>query len=382
MKILYILGSFFPAQQGGPNNTVYWAASELAKQDIDVSVVSLKDGLTSDHRQKYNIKFGKATKFAGLRVYFFSYFLNRYCSISMYIWLFRNIKSFDGIMLTSVFFPITWYAALLCRLFQVPFSIAPRGELEPGALVFRKRLKRALLHLFIKRLTKHAKFFIVTSLQEKQHVDVFFPEQIEKKIIPNFMVMPRYELSEMIAQVQNRSGFLYLGRLHPKKGIENLIEAFRDPRISQLNLTIAGSGEVEYENQLKKSIIAKNLTNQIKFCGHVEGHEKAQLFKSSKALILPSYSENFGNVVLEALSYGLPVIASTNTPWKEIELEKCGYWVSNSPKTLAETIHKLNTVSSRKYDNMCIKSYHFSRREYDVGSKGKLLRSIILDLVS
>ena len=87
-------------------------------------------------------------------------------------------------------------------------------------------------------------------------------------------------------------------------------------------------------------------------------------------------------MVLEALSYGLPVIASTNTPWEKIEIEKCGYWISNSPKALAETIHKLNTVDSKEYENMCIKSYHFSRREYDVGSKGKLLRSIILDLVS
>ena len=382
MKILYVLGSFFPAQNGGPNNTVYWAASEIATQGIDVSVVSLKDGLTSDHIQKYKIKLGGVTHYDGLSVYFFSYIISRYFAFSMYIWLFRNIRTFDGLMLTSVFFPITWYAVILCRIFNVPFSIAPRGELEPGALVFKKRVKIFLLRFFIIRLISRAKYFVVTSEQEKQYTEVFFSDKVAKKLVPNFMAMSDFQLSEVKDQAPMRSGFLYLGRIHPKKGIENLIDAFDILPDDDKILTIAGNGENNYVEHLKASVMSKNLGDRITFAGHVEGDTKADLYKSYKALVLPSFSENFGNVVVEAMSYGLPVIASMNTPWMEIQTEKCGYWIDNSPMSLATTMERLTIMSQSEYRHMSINAHRFARERYDITSKGSLLKRLVLELLS
>jgi glycosyltransferase involved in cell wall biosynthesis len=179
-----------------------------------------------------------------------------------------------------------------------------------------------------------------------------------------------------------RSGFLYLGRVHPKKGIENLIDAFNILTGNGKILTIAGNGKNSYVGHLKASVMSKNLGDRITFVGHVEGDTKADLYKSCKALVLPSFSENFGNVVVEAMSYGLPVIASMNTPWMEIQTEKCGYWTDNSPMSLATAMERLTTMSQSEYQQMSVNAHRFAREKYDINSKGPLLERLVVELLS
>ena len=141
MKLLYILGSYYPAQSGGPNNTIHWQAKYLTKKGIDVSVVSLKSGLSRNDINKYNINLNCRNQIEGVKAYYFNYFLYRYFSIKFYIWLILNIKKFDFVQLTSYFFPISWFGALICILNNVPFSVAPRGELEDNAVKFTRLIK-------------------------------------------------------------------------------------------------------------------------------------------------------------------------------------------------------------------------------------------------
>jgi glycosyltransferase involved in cell wall biosynthesis len=179
-----------------------------------------------------------------------------------------------------------------------------------------------------------------------------------------------------------RKGCLYLGRLHAKKGIENLIEAIDITNDYSITLTIAGSGEKKYIEKLQSIIRLKNLGDRITFIGHVEGDRKATLYKTHKMLILPSFSENFGNVVVEALSFATPVISSQHTPWQEIECEKCGFWIDNSPSSLADAIIKINNMSDFDYQQMSINAYHFSRDRYDIKTKGPALKQIVIQLFS
>lgn len=382
MKVLYVLGSFYPAQSGGPNNTVYWAASELAKRGVDVTITSLKDGLTEKHISDFNLKVNCVSNYDGLFVYFFSYVFSRYFSTRMYFWLFSNIKKFDAVMLTSIFFPFSWYSAMLCICFKVPFSIAPRGELEPGALKFKRTLKYFLLKLFIAKLFARAKCVIVTSNQEKRYSKIFLPKNTQFNVLYNFQIMPRLTLGEVVCRASQKKHFLYIGRLHPKKGIENLIDAFVILDGGKNKLIIAGDGDTNYVAALKEKIHSKGLNSKIVFVGHVEGDEKSNLYKTCKVMILPSFSENFGNVVVEALSFGLPVIASTKTPWQMLKKHSCGYWVDNSPTELATHMEKFVKMSSEEYVEMSCNAFHLARDMFDVKKNGAILFNFISRLKS
>lgn len=136
---------------------------------------------------------------------------------------------------------------------------------------------------------------------------------------------------------------LFLGRLHPIKAIERLLEAMAlvQRRGVEVRLVIAGDGEARYQRSLQVLAERMDLGRSVRFAGHVKGTVKEQVIRAADVLVLPSFSENFGIVVAEALANGVPVIASRGTPWHELERQGCGRWVRNDPESLAGAIVEL-----------------------------------------
>ena len=368
-NILYVLGSYYPAQSGGPNNTIRWQAEALSKKGTSVVVATFKTDLNRRHIEKYTIRFNKKNRINGVDVYFFKNLFFKNLGIHMLFWIFFNIRKFDFVQLTSYFFPLTWFSAIVCVIYKIPFSIAPRGELEPGALKYKKKTKIFFSKIFLNKLYSQAKFILVTSKQELNFSRAFFEDCSKFEVIPNY-----YDLSNIIkltdGQIREKSNVLYLGRLHPKKGIDNLILAYRGlgKKITNNNsLLIVGRGSVEYTIYLK-DLINESQSNVI-LLGHKEGKEKIDLYTKSKVLVLPSHSENFGNVVLEALANSTPVIASKYTPWEEIEENQCGYWVDNSPESIQIYLEKIFTLSSDEYLNYCRNSHNLVCNNYNISQK-------------
>lgn len=164
---------------------------------------------------------------------------------------------------------------------------------------------------------------------------------INLAVIPNGILLP-----ERVSRIEGDGvlRLLYLGRLHPIKGIENLLNACRilnEKYEHAWSLTIAGSGDPEYVKGLSERVAQLSLGGQVTLVGGVAGEAKEELFRRADVLILPSFSENFGLVVAEALAHAVPVIASTGTPWAELEKRGCGLWVDNSPEGLAEAISRI-----------------------------------------
>lgn len=377
MKLLFVIGSFYPAQNGGPNNSVYWACRELARNGAAVTVAALKDGLTSDHIKKYRIQFNQSTHFDGCSVYFFDYFFNKYFAVSLFKWLIQNVSRYDMVCLTSFFFPWTWIAALICIWKSVPFCIAPRGELEPAALKYNRLMKQVAHKLFLEYLFRHASFVLVTSKQELDYSKKFFKKDMSFELIPNFIPIPSFTLKTK--QIVSRRDILYLGRLHPKKGIENLIQAFALLRMeheSTQRLIIAGTGDRTYVEQLRQFSSQLPCNDYVKFVGHVDGVAKARLYQSSRLLVLPSYSENFGNVVLESLCFGTPVVSSIYTPWSQLDEAGCGSCVDNAPSALAKAIGHILSLENSGYIAMAHKARNFALDNYDISKQGDLLMSL------
>jgi len=138
----------------------------------------------------------------------------------------------------------------------------------------------------------------------------------------------------------------YIGRLDPKKGIENLLEACRlltDQGLA-CSLVIAGAGRARYTRSLTRKIEALGLAGVVRMVGEVHGGAKREFFQSIDLLVMPSYAESFASVVAEALAYAVPVIASRGTPWARLAEKGCGLWVDNTPASLAEAIAKMRTM--------------------------------------
>ena len=138
---------------------------------------------------------------------------------------------------------------------------------------------------------------------------------------------------------------LFLGRLDQKKGIENLLDACEELRSihkKPFSLSIAGAGTPSYTAFLINYIKKLNLSDNVRLIGHIDDAEKLGLFNVTDITVIPSHTENFGIVVAESLAHGVPVIASTGTPWAEIEKVGCGLWVENNPESLATAISQIS----------------------------------------
>jgi glycosyltransferase involved in cell wall biosynthesis len=164
------------------------------------------------------------------------------------------------------------------------------------------------------------------------------------KVIPNGVAIPdtieHIEAGEVLR-------LLFIGRLDPKKGLENLFEACAKLRADgerKWTLTVAGLGEPSYTKELESIVKTLELKQRVAFVGDVRGSEKAAVFAGSDLTIVPSHIENFGVVVAESLAHGVPVIASRGTPWSRLEEMRCGLWVDNHPGTLAEAIIRMRNL--------------------------------------
>lgn len=348
-----------------------------------MTVVSLKDGLTPEHLERHNIALDRENRLDGIRAWYFNYNVNRYLSCAMFLWLLNNIKRYDMVNLTSIFFPWTWVAAFLCILYRVPFSIAPRGELEPGAYRYGKGRKDLVNRLFLKRLIARARFVLVTSDQEAKFTRPFLPEGMPFEIVPNYMELDGE--APTLEMIQQKQDILYLGRIHPKKGIENLIRAFElvDGKIlGSRRLLIIGTGEKGYVESLKKLAEQTKRPGAIRFLGHRVGKEKEDIYRKAKVMVLPSHSENFGNVVVEALARATPVIASCFTPWAELEKARCGLWVKNDPRSLAQALESILFLDGLAYAAMAEAARCFVEETYDVRKNGGRLETLYRSYLS
>jgi len=166
-------------------------------------------------------------------------------------------------------------------------------------------------------------------------------------VIPNGVDFPA-ELRH--AESNGPLRLAYLGRLHPIKGVDALLDAcgIIEQESTDWRLQIAGRGTPAYVGFLKSKVQQLGLSQRVEFLGEVLGDEKKRLFAQSDVAVVPSHVENFAIVVSEFLAHAVPVIASKGTPWKDLETNQCGLWVDNDPGSLAAAIRRTRLMPRRE----------------------------------
>lgn len=214
--------------------------------------------------------------------------------------------------------------------------VSPHGTLGEAALKNRSTKKRLFWPLQ-KILLKRADLIHVTSLDEFNDVRrLGFKNPVA--IIGNGVELVDYSICNQ-GGYKSRRRLLFLGRLHPQKGLDNLIKAWRDVNGSypDWDLVIAGPGDAEYVRHLKDLVLRLG-SECIYFAGPVYGAAKFNMIGGADIFILPSYGENFGMAVAEALMTGCPVIVSKAAPWSEVVKHGCGWWVDNDVNSISRTL--------------------------------------------
>jgi glycosyltransferase involved in cell wall biosynthesis len=259
------------------------------------------------------------------------------------------------------------------QLLNIKVILTPHGMLEPYILKRNTLKKKLALFLYQKQSLKNADAIHATAVSELDQIQklgyynpsVIIPNGIDTSVIPQ----KKWEINKEI----KTKNLLFLSRVHPKKGIDVLIKAVSKLEDKNLMITIAGNGEKDYINELKRQAKDYNVIEKFNFVGPLYGKEKWELYSKSDLFILPTHSENFGIVIAEALHIGLPVITTTGTPWKELQTNSCGWWIDLSVLNLVDTLKEVISLDNEALQEMGKNGMELIQKKYTIQTVTKAM---------
>jgi glycosyltransferase involved in cell wall biosynthesis len=338
MRILHVVPSYIPAwRYGGPILSVHGLCRALAARGHDVVVATTNVDGDSDSA----VPLGEPTQLDGVEVHYFpSRFLRRtYYSPSMRGFIGHRLQEIDIVHTHSVFLWPTSAAAALARNSSKPYVLSPRGMLVRD-LIERRRsfLKRAWIWAFERRNVHDAAAIHVTSAIEEQELRGLGLAPKRVITIPNGVDTPAS--GDASTRGDRARYILFLGRISWKKGIERLVAAM--PHLPDMRLLVAGNDEEGYWPKIAQVAGKLSVAPRIEYIGFIQGNAKDELLAGAACLVLPSLSENFGNVVVEAMAAGCPVVVTPEVGAADIvRASKGGVVLPGEPAALGEGLQKL-----------------------------------------
>ncbi|MEM9354945.1 MAG: glycosyltransferase [Pseudomonadota bacterium] len=232
---------------------------------------------------------------------------------------------------------------------RIPRVVSTRGMLEPWAFNYKWLKKRLAWRLYQCRDIARAALLHATSQSEADSLERLGFD-VPVTIAPNGMDLPP-PLPRGSKGGRTRT-LLFLSRVHPKKGLPLLVDAFAKLKPSGWRVVIAGPDELGHTAEVKALASSRGVGAAFDFVGPHYGSAKVELFAGADVFIQPTHSENFGMAVAEALSYGLPVLTTRGAPWKELETERCGWWVDPNADGIFEGLSKATSSSKIELQQM------------------------------
>jgi len=350
VRVLHVAATYLPAvRYGGTIVSVHGLCRALAARGHDVHVFTT----SVDGRSDSDVPLMTPVAVDGVRVWYFpSRFLRRlYRSPAMARALAEQVETFDIVHLHALYVWPVWAAARAAQRARVPYLVSPRGMLEKALIRKKSRVMKSLLvAAFGRSMLERAAALHVTSEREGDEAAAFGFALPRIYTVPNGVDLNPARASAglppAIASLVDGPPFiLFVGRISWKKGLDRLIAAL--PHVPGIRLVIAGNDEEGYRRTLAEQAVAAGVVERVVFCGPVHGDGKAALMAHAEALVLASYSENFGNVVLEAMAAGCPVVVTPEVGIAGIVRDAgAGLVVDGAPDSLGEGISRLISDST------------------------------------
>ncbi len=235
--------------------------------------------------------------------------------------------------------PANHWASRAARRHGIPLVIQPRGMLEPWALGHKAWKKRIGMALFQRNDLDTARVLIATSSQEYESIRKLGLRQ-PVAVIPNGvdLAISQHVGSEPPCLPERVRSVLFLSRVHPKKGLLNLMHAWARLTPRGWRLRIAGPDEGGHLAEVLELAQRLGIAESVDYIGEVDGERKSETYRDADMFVLPTFSENFGVVVAEALAHGLPVITTRGAPWADLEAQRCGWWIDIGVEPLMDAL--------------------------------------------
>jgi len=259
--------------------------------------------------------------------------------------------------------PVSHWATALGRQYRIPVVTQPHGMLEPWALNHKALKKRVALSLFQRRDLESAAVIVATSPVECENIrKLGFRQPIA--VIPNgVQIAARHSPEEIEDESRSsQSTVLFLSRVHPVKGLLNLVRAWTQLAPSGWKLRIAGPDEGGHLRDVLAVVERDGMSDSVEYVGVVDGEQKIRMFRHADLFVLPTFTENFGIVVAEALSHGVPVITTRGAPWADLETYRCGWWVEIGVDPLVVALREAMAASDNVRREMGERGREYVRR--------------------
>lgn len=224
----------------------------------------------------------------------------------------------------------------------ISYFSSPRGTLTRWALNQKSLRKRAAWTLYQRRALNSARVLFATSDEEAGDFRASGLRQ-PIAVIPNgVLVGPDRKTSD---RHEGARTMLFLSRLHPKKGVVELVEAWAHVKPHRWRLIIAGPDEGGHRCVIERRIDELGIRQSIELAGEIDDDSKSRIYDLADVFVLPTHSENFGIVVAEALAHGVPVITTKGAPWRELETQRAGWWIEPTIPALVDAIRSATSLS-------------------------------------
>jgi len=316
MKILHVIPSLSP-RRGGPSFTLRAMARALAEAGLEIHIAATDDD-GPDGRLR--VPLGQPLVEDGVTSWYFPRQTRFYtASWPLTQWLARHTGEYDLVHIHALFSYASMPAAFYAVRYNVPYLVRPLGTLNRYGMHQRRPwLKQLSFQLIERRIIEHATLIHYTSEQERKeaaelgvdHPSVVIPNPVELPTAAQIQRKGRFR--QQHPWLAERTLLLFLSRLDPKKGLDLLLPAFAQLKSTHpdVALVIAGEGKAAFVTDLQKQARQLGIAADIVWTGFVAGGMKQAVLADADIFVLPSYSENFGNVVIEAMAHGLPVVIS------------------------------------------------------------------------
>lgn len=322
MKVIHFIAGI-DKTEGGTTEYIRLLSSEL-KNHIELIVAT---GISEHPIVIY-----------GVTIKFFKTSVLRWFPMIKEFSVFLEKEKPNLVHINGIWSPQNWGFQKAAQKLGIKVIVSPHGMLEPWIMAHNPLKKKIALLLYQKKAIQRSVYLHATAQMEAKNIQAFgFTKPI--CIIPNGIDLK--DVKEIKKEYGTRK-MVFLSRIHPKKGIELLLEAWRNSNTNGWILEIAGNGDENYIVDLNQS--AQDLQN-VHFVGAKYGEAKWNFLRSADVMVLPTHSENFGIVVAEALAVGVPVITTQDTPWEDLEIHQCGWWINLSVSNLEKTISKVTQTS-------------------------------------
>jgi glycosyltransferase involved in cell wall biosynthesis len=390
MRVLHVIPSLSPVH-GGPSIALPLMARSLVQLGVEVDVATTDDDGPGG-------KIGEAVpgrrmQRDGFGVYFFPRQSEFYkVSFPFSGWLAKNAQRYDLLHIHALFSFLSTSAARIARRRHVPYIVRPLGVLNEWGIQNRRPVLKALSFRLVEApILQHAGAIHYTSESELKEAERAGAPAGKGKVIPLGIETDRYAslpgtdfFYERCPQARGRSVVLFLSRIDPKKGLDLLLPAFAAVRKKHPDalLVVAGRGDAGYVHSLQDEASELGIEEAVLWPGHLDKEDKLSALAAATIYVLPSYSENFGIALVEALAAGLPCVTTTGVAVaEEIRAADAGAIVQPDVHSLACAFDRLLTDADlrRQYRE---RAQQLARDCFSATAMGRNLHSLYQQIVT